>query len=227
MFGLASLLGGGANRGLNTRVQQVTAFWLTTFATVGAFLLGSLPFAVWLGKLLASADVRSVGDGNPGTANAFKAGGLRVGVPTLVLEVGKAGIPVWASGAALGLKSWALLPVAAAPLLGHAFSPFLKFRGGKAIAATFGSWLGLTGIVYPLVLGLAMGACFAVQSVHAWAVIGGVLLFGVFLAASGGSVAHLVLWSANLTLLVWTHRRELSPSFRPRGWLPVQRSKDR
>ncbi len=205
----------------------MTTFWLTTFATVGAFLLGSLPFAVWLGKLLASADVRAVGDGNPGTANAFKAGGLKAGVPSLILEVGKAGVPVWASGAVLGLKTWTLLPVAAAPLLGHAFSPFLKFRGGKAIAVTFGSWLGLTGVFYPLALGLAMGTCFAVQSVHAWAVIGGVLLFGIFLAVSGGSAAYLVLWSANLILLLWTHRRELSLGLRPRAWVPLQRNKDR
>jgi glycerol-3-phosphate acyltransferase PlsY len=201
--------------------------FLVLGATVAAFLLGSLPFAVWLGRLVARSDVRSVGDGNPGTANAFKVGGWKTGVPTLFLEVGKAGLPVSLATASFGPHRWALAPVALAPIFGHAFSPFLRMRGGKAIAASFGSWIALTGFLYPLVLGLAMGVCFAVQSVHAWAVLGGTLLFGVFLLVVGSPAVVLFVWAINSGLLAWTHRKELSLEFVPRSWLPLGRTKDR
>lgn len=200
---------------------------LVLLATAVAFLLGSLPFAVWLGKLVARSDVRSVGDGNPGTANAFKAGGWKTGVPTLVLEVGKAGVPVGLAHVSLGLSAWALVPVAVAPILGHAFSPFLNFRGGKAIAATFGSWIGLTGFLGPLALGLAIGLCFAVQAVDAWSVVGGLLVFGILLVLVGAPFALLGFWAINLALLIWTHRSDLVWAFSPRGWLQVRRARGR
>jgi glycerol-3-phosphate acyltransferase PlsY len=200
---------------------------LVLLATAVAFFLGSLPFAVWLGRLLARCDVRAVGDGNPGTANAFKAGGWKMGVPTLVLEVGKAGVPVGLANLTLGLSTWALVPVAVAPILGHAFSPFLRFRGGKAIAATFGSWIGLTGFLGPLALGLAIGLCFAVQVVDAWSVAGGLLLFGILLLFVGAPVALLAFWAINAAVLIWTHRSEFVWTFDPRGWLQVRRPRSR
>lgn len=204
--------------------QDMAEVWLVALATAVTFFLGSLPFAVWLGRLVAHSDVRTVGDGNPGTANAFKVGGWKTGVPTLVLEVGKAGVPVGFANLALGLRAWALVPVAVAPIVGHAFSPFLRCRGGKAIAATFGSWIGLTGFWHPLALGLGMGVCFAVQTVDAWTVVGGMLLFGLFLFVTGGPLAVLTFWGLNLALLIWTHRTGLSFEFAARGWLSARRS---
>jgi glycerol-3-phosphate acyltransferase PlsY len=184
-----------------------------------AFLLGALPFAVWLGQALGGSDVRAVGDGNPGTANAFKAGGWRAGVPSLVLEVGKAGVPVGVANLVLGLSPWALVPVALAPILGHVFSPFLGFKGGKAIATTFGTWAGLTGFTGPLALALCMAFWYALQTVDAWTVAGGLLFFGVFLVVTGAPLALVVVWFLNFGILIWTHRSELSLAFSPRGWL--------
>lgn len=194
---------------------------LIILGTIVAFLVGSLPFAVWLARLLAHSDVRSVGDGNPGTVNAFKAGGWKTGIPTLVLEVGKAGLPVTVASMSFGPRAWALAPVALAPIFGHAFSPFLRWRGGKAIAATFGSWIGLTGFLLPLALGVAMGVCFAVQALHAWAVVGGAVLFGILLVLMGSPTVFLLVWFVNAGLLAWTHRKELCFEFVPRAWLPL------
>jgi glycerol-3-phosphate acyltransferase PlsY len=186
-----------------------------------AFLLGSLPFAVWLGWIFSGRDVRAVGDGNPGTANAFKAAGWRTGVPVLVLEVGKAGVPVGLANWVFGLGPWGLVPVALAPVLGHSFSPFLRFRGGKAIAATFGSWAGLTGVLGPAALALSLGAGFALQKVDAWTVVGGLLLFGIVLLVVGAPLALVAIWSFELALLGWKHRGEFSRRFSPRAWVPL------
>ena len=185
------------------------------------FLLGSIPFAVWLGRLLSHRDVREVGDGNPGTANAFRAAGWRTGVPVLVLEIGKAGVPVGLANWVFGVGPWGLVPVALAPVLGHAFSPFLRFRGGKAIAPTFGSWAGLTGVLGPAALALSLGACYAIQKVDAWAVVGGLVVFGVVLLVVGAPFALLPIWLFQLALLSWKHRGEFSGGFSPRAWVPL------
>ena len=200
----------------------MTGFQVALLCAVTAFVLGALPFAVWLARTVAHSDVRLVGDGNPGTGNAFKAGGWRVGVPTLVLEVGKAGAPVGVANLTLGMSGWALVPVALAPIVGHAFSPFLRFKGGKAIAATFGSWAGLTGYLGPLVLALSMGVLYALQTVDSWTVLGGMLLFGLFLFVAGAPLAILVVWLVNLALVAYKQRAELSLSFCPRGWLRLR-----
>ena len=68
-----------------------------------------------------------------------------------------------------GVSSWALVPVALAPVLGHAFSPFLRGRGGKAVAASFGIWSALTLLAGFLTLGLAMGFFWALQKADGWA----------------------------------------------------------
>ncbi|NIV30941.1 MAG: hypothetical protein GWN58_16055, partial [Anaerolineae bacterium] len=98
-----------------------------------AYLLGAIPFPFWLGRLAARRDIRSFGDGNPGAINAWKAGGWRVGLPALLLDYLKGAVPVGLAHFQYSLSGWCLVPVALAPVLGHASTPFLKFRGGKAV----------------------------------------------------------------------------------------------
>jgi glycerol-3-phosphate acyltransferase PlsY len=122
--------------------------------TLAGFLLGSIPFSVLLGQLALGRDVRGYGpDGNPGAANAWRAGGLRLGLPVLALDFLKGALPVALARFQSGVDGWALLPVALAPILGHAFSPFLRLQGGKALAVTFGVWTGLRPGEGPLALG--------------------------------------------------------------------------
>ena len=67
----------------------------TLFWTLVGFLLGAIPFSLLMGKLLTRKDIRSVGDGNPGGANAIKAGGLKAGIPAILLDIGKGYLPVF------------------------------------------------------------------------------------------------------------------------------------
>jgi len=117
------------------------------------FLLGSVPFSYWSGRLLLKTDVRQYGDGNPGGANAWKAGGWRIGLVAIFLDIAKGLLPV-VLARRYGVADWGLVPIALAPVLGHAFTPFLGFHGGKALAATGGVWLGLIGVEAPLAYGL-------------------------------------------------------------------------
>lgn len=119
--------------------------------TVLGFLSGAVLYAYLLPKWLFKVDVREYGeDGNPGTMSAIAAVGLPFGLLCLLLELLKAAVPVFLAVAVLDISGWYLLPVVLAPVLGHAFSPLLRFRGGKAIAAAYGSLLGLLGVSWVL-----------------------------------------------------------------------------
>jgi acyl phosphate:glycerol-3-phosphate acyltransferase len=120
-----------------------------------AYLCGSLPWAVWLGLLFFHKDVRTVADGNPGAANAFRVGGWRLGVSVLLLDFFKAFIPVAIARWILDFPGEQLFWIALMPSLGHAFSIFLRFRGGRALTSFFGVWSGLTLYEIPLVMGSA------------------------------------------------------------------------
>ncbi|MDX1689246.1 MAG: glycerol-3-phosphate acyltransferase, partial [Candidatus Promineifilaceae bacterium] len=109
-----------------------------------AFLCGSLPFSVWIGRAALEKEITRFGDGNPGAANVWRAGGVGWGMLAGLLDFLKGATPVALANYVLGLDSLILAFVAIAPIAGHAFSPFLRFRGGKALAVTFGIWAGLT-----------------------------------------------------------------------------------
>ncbi len=100
--------------------------------TVVGFVCGSLMFAYWLGRLWLHVDIRDYGDGNPGAGNAWRAGGWRLGLPAALLDYAKAAIPVALAHYGAGIDGWGIVPVALAPVLGHAFSPFMGFRAARA-----------------------------------------------------------------------------------------------
>ncbi len=173
-----------------------------------AFLMGSLPLSLWLGKIALQTDIRNYGDGNPGAANVWRAGGKGWGLLAAVLDVLKGALPVGLANFVVGLESWALVAVALAPLLGHAYSPFLRFRGGKSIAVTIGIWAGLTLWVVPTVLGVAFGLWLAILVVEGWAVLVGMLTLLVFLLLTRAEPAFFAVWLGNVVLLTWKHRAD-------------------
>jgi len=185
--------------------------------TLAGFVLGSIPFSLLMGKLLAHKDIRTVGDGNPGGANAIKAGGLKAGIPAMILDIGKGFLPVYLAQK-YGLAGWSLVPVCLAPILGHAFSPFLRFRGGKALGPTAGAWIGLVGLwVFPIYGVLAIPLTI-LQSEDAWSANAGMI------ALLGYSILFGETWmvaftALNAMLIVWTHRRALVHPPQLRSWV--------
>ena len=185
-------------------------FWVwAALASLVAFVSGSLPFSVWLGRLLAKRDVRDVGDGNPGATNALRAGGVALGAAVLLLDVTKGVLPIVLARDGFGLAGGALAWVAVLPVAGAAFSPFLGFRGGKALAVTLGTWIGLTVWTIPLVAVAAIVAATRLIAPDAWAVAVAlaVMLLGVLLwVPDRWLVATLLLQAA---VILWKHRLEL------------------
>jgi len=184
-----------------------------------AFLSGSIPFSFWLGKLLLRADVRQYGNGNPGAANVFRTGNKFVGVLSLTLDISKAAAPVGIAYFNIGIRGPLMALIAIAPILGHIFSPFLRFRGGKAIAAALGVWIGLTiwKVSLPAVIGALVGI--ALFTPPGWSVLLAMSTILLVLLTWLPEPLLLTVWCAQTLLLAWTHRIDLRQGIHLRPWL--------
>lgn len=126
--------------------------WVAWIAwVVLGYLAGSIPFGLLIGRL-RGVDIRRAGSGNVGATNVGRLLGRRWGVACFVLDVLKGAAPVLLAGWGMGLlgrvdiaagEAWWWLAVGAAAVLGHVFPVWLKFRGGKGVATSFGVLLGL------------------------------------------------------------------------------------
>ncbi len=115
------------------------------------YLLGAVPFGIVVSKAMGLPDPRTVGSKNIGFTNVLRVFGKTAGILTLIGDIGKG----WVMGfAAMRLleTEWAILAVAIAPFLGHLFSLFLGFKGGKGVATALGSVLGVSPSIGLLLL---------------------------------------------------------------------------
>ena len=195
--------------------------WTVLLLTFLGFALGSLPFSVWVGKFGLKRDIQTVGDHNPGATNVLRSGGTSWFILALILDISKGAVTVGIAAQLLGITDWTLVPIAMAPPLGHAFSPFLNWQGGKAIAATFGVWIGLTIWTIPLVALVLLTCVYLLQKNAGWAVmltLSGMLLTLMLLQ---NPVSQILILLLQMGLLGYTHRHDLArkPELRQMKWL--------
>ena len=124
---------------------------ITVLLILIAYVLGSIPNALWVGKTFKNIDVREHGSKNTGSTNATRVLGAKLGIFTLILDILKGALPTYLGivlGANLltritGIDKLDIIVIGMAAILGHTFSLFLKFKGGKAVATTLGVFLVL------------------------------------------------------------------------------------
>ncbi|QNK42108.1 glycerol-3-phosphate acyltransferase [Caproicibacter fermentans] len=192
---------------------------MTFFCFAAAFGCGSLMFSYWLG-LLAGKNIQKTGDGNPGAFNLWNAAGYRLGLLGILLDFMKGYLPVLFLIHSTARENPYFVLLLFAPILGHAFSPFLKFRGGKSIAVTFGVWSAATGFevsfVYAVIL--AILAILARLIAHGrppsseadgFMVVFGLLLTGGYLYLKEFPLLYFQLWGINLALFLVLNRVKL------------------
>jgi acyl phosphate:glycerol-3-phosphate acyltransferase len=125
-------------------------------ATIAAYLVGSLSFAVIVSRVMGLKDPRTFGSKNPGATNVLRSGNKAAAIVTLLLDALKGFLPVFAVrwfGKAWGLDDGTVALVGLAAFLGHLWPVFFRFRGGKGVATFIGVVFG----IHPL-LGIATGA---------------------------------------------------------------------
>lgn len=131
-------------------------------ATIAAYLVGSLSFAVIVSRVMGLNDPRTYGSKNPGATNVLRSGSKKAAVVTLLLDAAKGLLPVllvqWL-GQAYGLAEGTLAMVGLAAFLGHLYPVFFRFQGGKGVATAIGVIFGLNWI-----LGLATVATWVIMA---------------------------------------------------------------
>jgi glycerol-3-phosphate acyltransferase PlsY len=125
--------------------------------TVLGYLLGAIPFGVVVSKVMGLPDPRTVGSKNVGFTNVLRVSGKTAGILTLLGDMGKGWVLSWAAMQWLTVE-WFIMVVALSPILGHLFSPFLGFKGGKGVATALGVVLGLSPSIGLLLLLIWLGA---------------------------------------------------------------------
>jgi glycerol-3-phosphate acyltransferase PlsY len=114
--------------------------------TIGAYLIGGIPFGLIIVKLMTGSDVRESGSGNIGATNVLRTTGPLAGILTLVLDAAKAWGAVWLADYLSGGSELWMSAAALAALAGHAWSIWIGFKGGKAVASFVGAYLYLTPV---------------------------------------------------------------------------------
>ncbi len=136
------------------------AFLNPLLATVAAYLVGSLSFAVIVSRVMGLNDPRTYGSKNPGATNVLRSGSKAAAIVTLLLDAVKGWVPVvlvkW-FGKPYGLEEGTLALVGLAAFLGHLYPVFFRFVGGKGVATALGVIVGVSGW-----LGLAVFAAWLV-----------------------------------------------------------------
>lgn len=110
---------------------------------LASYLLGAIPTSYLVVRLVRGKDLRTLGSGNLGATNLYRTLGWRYALPVALFDMGKGAIPVVVFGPMAGGDELVPLLLGIAALLGHVFSVFVKFRGGKGVATGAGIVLGL------------------------------------------------------------------------------------
>jgi glycerol-3-phosphate acyltransferase PlsY len=191
----------------------MSAETLIALLSVGSYVIGSVPTGLWLGLALRGIDIRDHGSGNIGATNTFRVLGARIGGAAFVCDLAKGLVPVLVARA-LDTGIYTALACGVAAILGHLFSMFLRFRGGKGVATSTGVFLGLAPWA-TLLAAVVFGIVFwrtRIVSVASF-IAAAALTLGVFLLplVPGVSIAPPVQWVATAValLIVWKHRANI------------------
>jgi acyl phosphate:glycerol-3-phosphate acyltransferase len=123
--------------------------FIAVVSLILAYISGSIPTAVWAGKLFHNIDIREHGSGNAGATNTIRVLGWKTGVPVLIIDLAKgllaASLPLILNAAPAGGNQMLSLQIACgmAAIIGHVFPVLAGFNGGKGVATTFGVLLAL------------------------------------------------------------------------------------
>lgn len=186
-----------------------------TLLILGAYLIGSVSFAVVVSKVMRLPDPHSYGSGNPGATNVLRTGNKLAAILTLIGDAAKGYVAVVLARVLIGVEidSWVLPAVAAAAFIGHLFPVFHGFKGGKGVATALGillaiDWvLGLTTLSTWLIVAVFLRYSSLAALVSAvFAPVYFIFLFGVQPMAIAIAIMS--------ALLIWRHKANIQKLLR-------------
>ena len=173
----------------------------------GAYLLGSIPTGLLLAKA-SGVDIRTTGSGNIGATNVYRTLGRTVGILTLVGDCVKGLVPVLVAQG-LGMGDTMIAAAGAAAFLGHVYTVFLGFKGGKGVATALGVFLGVS----PASVGLALVIFIAVVAVWRYISLGSITAAAampIFVAVLDRRPPVIAMTAGIALLVIWKHRENIT-----------------
>lgn len=188
--------------------------YITLFLFV-AYLLGSIPTSIWIGKFFYNIDVREFGSGNAGATNTFRVLGKKAGIPVLIIDIlkGTAAVSLsFLSGFHTGTTFFTNFQIGLgiAALIGHIFPLFAGFRGGKGVATILGVVICITPISCSLALLVFLIVLFTTRYVSLGSIMAGISYPLILNLGMHNTDVVLVVFSIlTAILLVITHRKNI------------------
>jgi len=179
-------------------VDSSTIFFGTIICS---YILGSLPFGLWVGLIWKGVDIRTLGSKNIGATNVLRILGPGPGITVFILDTLKGAVFIW-------IYKW-LIPhapfsdiaiIGVTAIIGHTFSAFLKFKGGKGVATTLGFMIGLNPIVAACGFGSWLIVVLVTRYVSLASLVAGVILPIAFCFFSNN--ANEQMWTVSIFILI-------------------------
>ena len=195
---------------------MVETYLLNIFFVVIAYLLGSIPSSVWIGKIFYNLDIREHGSGNAGTTNTFRVLGVKAGIPVFIIDAFKGWLAVKliyftnyyipSSGDFINFQL--LLGIFA--VLGHIFPIYVKFKGGKGVATLFGVVLSIHPYAALISVGIFAVLLIATRYVSLSSMIAGFSFPIIVIFIFKTTTPSLVIFSLIIAiLLLLTHQKNI------------------
>ena len=185
--------------------MSAAALWLVT-----SYFVGAIPTSYLAGRIFRGIDLREHGSRNLGATNVYRTLGPRYAIPVGLVDIAKGAVPVLVFGPRVSDSELFALACGIAAILGHVFSVFVRFRGGKGVATAAGVMLGLA----PLALGVAALTWLAVLKLTGYvslASIGAAALFPLAVYLLERPDRPEILWLDALVAaaIIWLHRANI------------------
>ena len=188
----------------------------TIILIVVAYILGSVPNALWIGKVFKGIDIREHGSKNTGSTNAARVLGVKLGILTLVLDISKGAIPVALSlfmkadllENITGISNLDFIMIGIFAIVGHSFSIFMKFKGGKAVATT----VGVFTVLVPKALLLAAVVFFVIFALTRYVSVSSItaaISLPIFIFFLYGDIPYTVFGGIITILIIVKHKSNI------------------
>jgi acyl phosphate:glycerol-3-phosphate acyltransferase len=190
-------------------VPSTSPYLVIAVTTVLAYLIGGVPFGYWLVRLSSGKDIRTMGSGNIGATNVYRAIGRKQGLMVLLFDILKGYAAVWIAAMLTQGDEAAMALGVVAVMVGHCYPIFLRFKGGKAVACFVGAFFYLA----PLALAIIAAIFLAVVALSKYVSLGsiiGALLFPLVVWVTHAPASTLAASIAGAALIVYRHKSNIT-----------------
>jgi len=177
------------------------------------YLIGSLPFAIWITRAVKGIDLRDDGSGHAGATNVVRQAGWGWGITVLILDIAKGVLPVYIA-LSIELPSWIVVITAALIVVGHCWPLWADFRGGMGLATMGGTLMAISPLYFFIALGLLIFLTLVMRHAARASVFTGVLVMPLFWLLNQRGVILGVAAGAGLVIAVRFYLEDWNREYR-------------